>query len=187
MGLLQRILSVLDLREDDGGDDPVDRGTAARVEREPAEDVIDDEGSDHDSGTPPGNRSPATDADSDSDGDGDADPGAAGPDAAPSTGSLVDSEEGVESAGTAGSGGRTGDGDGDGNASPPGAGVVSEEHVDGPVEEVKGIGPAYAGRLEDAGVTTIGQLAVADAESLAAATDVSQKRIARWIERARAR
>jgi len=183
MGLLQRILSVLDLREDDGGDDPVDRGTAARVEREPAGDVTGDEGSDHDSGNPPGNRSQATDADSD--GDGDADPGAAGPDAAPSTGSLVDSEEGVESAGTAGSGGRTGDGGG--NASPPGAGVVSEEHVDGPVEEVKGIGPAYAGRLEDAGVTTIGQLAVADAESLAAATDVSQKRIARWIERARAR
>lgn len=53
------------------------------------------------------------------------------------------------------------------------------------VDEVKGIGPAYAERLADAGVTTVADLAEADPEALADQIGVSDKRIARWIDRAR--
>ncbi|WP_458206160.1 helix-hairpin-helix domain-containing protein [Haladaptatus sp. NG-SE-30] len=54
-----------------------------------------------------------------------------------------------------------------------------------PLEDVKGIGPAYAERLRNAGVENSAQLAVADAEELATETDLSPKRIEGWIERAK--
>jgi len=50
--------------------------------------------------------------------------------------------------------------------------------------EIKGIGPAYAERLETAGVDNVAQLAVADAEELAEATDLSPNRISGWIDQA---
>jgi len=53
-----------------------------------------------------------------------------------------------------------------------------------PVENVSGIGPAYAQRLADAGVETVGQLLAADPAGLAERTDVSEKRIGRWQDRA---
>lgn len=52
------------------------------------------------------------------------------------------------------------------------------------VETVDGIGPAYAERLGSAGVETVPELREADAVSLAEATDISEKRISRWQERA---
>jgi predicted flap endonuclease-1-like 5' DNA nuclease len=52
------------------------------------------------------------------------------------------------------------------------------------VTEIKGIGPAYADRLESVGIETIGELAVADAADIAAQTDLSESRVAGWIERA---
>lgn len=52
------------------------------------------------------------------------------------------------------------------------------------VETVDGIGPAYAERLGNAGVETVPELREADAVSLAEATDISEKRISRWQERA---
>ncbi|MFB6302257.1 MAG: helix-hairpin-helix domain-containing protein [Haloferacaceae archaeon] len=55
------------------------------------------------------------------------------------------------------------------------------------VDTVKGIGPAYAERLGGAGVETIADLAAADAADLAERTSLSEKRLGRWIERARAR
>ena len=55
------------------------------------------------------------------------------------------------------------------------------------VESIKGIGSAYAQRLADAGVGSVAELARADAEELAAATDLGTGRVAKWIERARAR
>ncbi len=51
-------------------------------------------------------------------------------------------------------------------------------------KQVSGIGPAYADRLADAGVSSIQDLIDADPETLAAETDVSAKRITRWQERA---
>jgi len=56
-----------------------------------------------------------------------------------------------------------------------------------PLDDIKGIGSAYAERLNDAGVADIAELARADAEQLAAETGVSEKRIATWIDRAKAR
>ena len=52
------------------------------------------------------------------------------------------------------------------------------------VESISGIGPAYANRLADAGVESVGDLAAADADALADDTGISTKRIGRWIERA---
>lgn len=55
------------------------------------------------------------------------------------------------------------------------------------VEDIKGVGPAYADRLGDAGVETVGDLADADVDGLAEKTDLSAKRIENWIEQAQAR
>lgn len=56
-----------------------------------------------------------------------------------------------------------------------------------PVDAIKGIGPAYADRLADAGVHTVSDLAEADADELAAATDIGEGRLGTWIEHAAAR
>lgn len=72
---------------------------------------------------------------------------------------------------------------GDGEPEPAAAGEAAAE----PVESIKGVGPSYASRLGDAGVDTVGDLAGADAAALAESTDLSEKRIARWIEQAEAR
>jgi predicted flap endonuclease-1-like 5' DNA nuclease len=52
------------------------------------------------------------------------------------------------------------------------------------VETISGIGPAYASRLADAGVESVPDLLAADADALADKTDISAKRISRWMERA---
>ena len=56
-----------------------------------------------------------------------------------------------------------------------------------PVDSIKGIGGAYAQRLADAGVHSVADLAAADAEELAATTDLGAGRVGKWIERAQAR
>ena len=56
-----------------------------------------------------------------------------------------------------------------------------------PVDKIKGIGPTYADRLSDAGIETVDQLAEADAESLAAETDISETRLQNWIDQAKVR
>lgn len=66
-----------------------------------------------------------------------------------------------------------------------GAETAAVEGSVDPVETITGIGPAYAGRLEDAGVETVDDLAAADAGALAAETDLSETRIRGWIEQAR--
>lgn len=50
--------------------------------------------------------------------------------------------------------------------------------------DVKGIGPAYERRLSEAGIDSIRGLIDAEADSLAAATDLSDTRIERWQQRA---
>lgn len=61
---------------------------------------------------------------------------------------------------------------------------VASSDDDPPVTEVNGIGPAYAERLEEAGISTVSELAAADAEELGEATDLSPNRISGWIEQA---
>ncbi|MFB6218380.1 MAG: helix-hairpin-helix domain-containing protein [Halobacteriaceae archaeon] len=55
------------------------------------------------------------------------------------------------------------------------------------VQTIKGVGPAYADQLGEAGVETVGDLADADAEALAEASGLSPARIENWVEQARAR
>ncbi len=66
------------------------------------------------------------------------------------------------------------------------AGPTDEDDEDGgiPVEEVNGIGPAYAQRLNDAGIETVGDLLSADPDDVAEATDLSPKRVGRWQDAA---
>lgn len=52
------------------------------------------------------------------------------------------------------------------------------------VDTLKGIGSSYAERLADAGVETVGDLVASDTAQLAAATDISEKRLDEWKERA---
>lgn len=52
------------------------------------------------------------------------------------------------------------------------------------VDTINGIGPAYTERLGNAGIETVPELLAADTVSLAEATDISEKRIARWQGRA---
>jgi len=52
------------------------------------------------------------------------------------------------------------------------------------VTVLKGIGPAYADRLSEAGVDTVAELAAADVEDLAERVDLSPKRVGRWVETA---
>jgi predicted flap endonuclease-1-like 5' DNA nuclease len=53
------------------------------------------------------------------------------------------------------------------------------------VSAISGIGPAYSDRLESIGVETVGQLADAEPDDIAAQTDISIGRVSNWIERAR--
>jgi polyhydroxyalkanoate synthase len=53
------------------------------------------------------------------------------------------------------------------------------------LEDIRGIGPTYAGRLRDAGLDSVAGLAVADSERVADVTDASEKLARDWIERAR--
>jgi len=64
------------------------------------------------------------------------------------------------------------------------AGPASE--LDQSTEHIKGIGPAYAETLAEAGVGTIADLAaVEDTDALSEETGLSAKRLGRWVERAR--
>lgn len=57
--------------------------------------------------------------------------------------------------------------------------------ADEPVDTISGIGPAYAERLGEAGIETVGDLAAADAAALAEETGLGEGRVTGWIERAR--
>jgi hypothetical protein len=139
----------------------------------------------------------SSDADADSDSadaeqTADADAAAAGTDAAASTGALVDEEAGKEPAEVVtspsddereiGDDETAGDGtDADTSAS-DGAAASDDDRS---VQTLKGIGPAYGERLGNAGIETVGDLAGADSERVAAEIDISEKRVTGWIERAR--
>jgi len=53
------------------------------------------------------------------------------------------------------------------------------------LEALDGVGPTYAGRLREAGIESVGDLAAADAAALADEADVSVNRLEDWIEQAR--
>ena len=100
------------------------------------------------------------------------DAAAADTDAAASTGSMTD-ESGEGAAEPAEAAGPT-----------SGADSLDPGDDSESVENVSGIGPAYADRLSAAGIETVDQLLAGDPAELAADTDLSAKRIGRWQERA---
>lgn len=58
------------------------------------------------------------------------------------------------------------------------------EGADDSVDTINGIGPSYAERLGEAGIDTVGDLVASDATELAEETDISEKRIQGWIDKA---
>lgn len=119
-------------------------------------------------------------------------PVAAGTDAAASTGSMTDTsaETAAEPAEAAGP---TTDEDVESEESADHTEETTDEATesaagtDEDVQVIKGIGPAYADRLAAVGIETVADLAAADAIEVAAETDLSEKRVGQWIERAKVR
>jgi polyhydroxyalkanoate synthase len=69
-----------------------------------------------------------------------------------------------------------------GTADVPGA--SDDEFDDTDLDQVTGVGPAYAERLREAGVGTVSELAAADPETLAERIDVTPARVTEWIDHA---
>jgi len=53
-----------------------------------------------------------------------------------------------------------------------------------PVQSINGIGPAYAERLAEADIETVGELAAADADAVAETTGIATSRVEGWIDQA---
>lgn len=159
MGIISKIKSVLGVTGD-GQERSRDRNTAATVDAEPETTT--------ERAVKGGDQGPASTAERQSD-------AAAGP----VTDDPSRDESGSDDRGDTPDETRTGDPD-DGAGEATGA-------SDEPVDTIKGIGSAYAERLADAGVDSVSELARADPEELASATDLGTGRVGKWIERARAR
>jgi polyhydroxyalkanoate synthase len=73
-----------------------------------------------------------------------------------------------------------------GTAEAPGTSDDADEAAfdDTDLDQVRGIGPAYAERLREAGVATVSALAAADAAELGGRIDVAPSRVADWIDHA---
>ncbi|MFC3478486.1 helix-hairpin-helix domain-containing protein [Halobacterium litoreum] len=176
MGLLSKLKSLLGV---DSSDESAGSGVDVTVEREP------------DAGSERAVKESSAETDEPADEDADEDAAAAGTDAAASTESLVDEDHADDPS----------------RAAEPAEAAVVEDEESAPAGEpdieeaepetdaddgesvsvVKGIGPAYADRLEDAGVETVADLAAADVDELAEAIDLSPKRVGRWVENAQNR
>jgi len=174
MGILDTLLSLLGLGDSSSDDDR--RETTVSVERE-------------------------ANTDTEAAVKGTDEPSAAGTDAAASTESLVDGmEEPAEPAEAVETGDAeteldTADAESEGETTGEHDAVDIEDAEESvatetdaeSVEVIKGIGPAYAERLSNAGVDSVADLAAADVSELAVAVDLSETRVGRWIERAQER
>ena len=72
-------------------------------------------------------------------------------------------------------------------APPPAAEPDTEDAVHDDLEAVKGIGPVYAARLTEAGISSFAQLAEADAAATADAIEVGVDQVENWVAQARQR
>lgn len=193
MGLVSTLKSILGLGSDDAGrrrgdgDVTVEREADAGSEHAVKEGstTTDDGAATTDEGAATTDDADAADESAD---DGDAEAAAAGTDAAASTGSLVDEEETTEeAAGRAEPAEAAGPESDDESteveeAGPDEGGEPQAEGVD--VQEVSGIGPAYADRLAEIDIHTVGDLLAADPEDVAERTTVGAGRVRSWQDRA---
>lgn len=69
------------------------------------------------------------------------------------------------------------------DADPPEPGDATRE-ADGDLQSLDGVGPAYADRLESAGIDGLLALAVAEPEELSEAIDVPESTVEEWVEQA---
>jgi predicted flap endonuclease-1-like 5' DNA nuclease len=193
LGIIGDILSIFGLgsSRSDRGKSNGSSSTDVRIERESGDSEAATESEAAVKGTeesPEHEESEEVDVEIEDEGDGeDEEPAAAETDAAASTGSMADeSGEGVaeeaeatdvtEHAGT------------EESAAEPAeaAGPVPTEPEEGeePVDSVSGIGPAYAKRLNEAGVESVADLVAADAAEVADETGISEKRVRGWQDAA---
>ncbi|WP_276271310.1 helix-hairpin-helix domain-containing protein [Haloarcula litorea] len=159
MGLLEKLKSALGLDGTESASDGSAGDVDVTVEREPSTDDEDavkgtDTATDESDGE-------ATAADDTSEDVGEADAGEAEP--VPTDDADIDAET---------------------DAEPDIPEAEPDEGSDDPVTEIKGIGPAYAKRLQGIGIDTVGDLAGADAGEIASETDLSESRVSGWIEQA---
>ncbi len=61
---------------------------------------------------------------------------------------------------------------------------TAEEDSGEPLQEIKGIGPTYAERLEAAGIETVSDLASSEVSAVAEAAEATETRATDWIDRA---
>jgi predicted flap endonuclease-1-like 5' DNA nuclease len=161
MGLLTKLKSALGLDREERS---AGSGSDVTVEREPSTE------------SEAAVKEPAEESADESEDEGVDEPVATETDASASTESLVDEEHtedptrAAEPAEAAESGDE--------------AAAESDTKSGEDVSTVKGIGPAYAERLHEAGVETVADLAAADPETLGGETDLSPKRVGRWVEHA---
>lgn len=66
----------------------------------------------------------------------------------------------------------------------PGPPPVTPETSDDDLSRVKGIGPVYRARLEQAGISTYSSLADATAAAVASAAEVSEPKAEDWVRQA---
>jgi len=120
----------------------------------------------------------------------DAEPVAADTDADASTESLVDEEIAQEEpAGRAEPAEAAGPGAEDETTDVEETGADVEEEAEPaddspPVDEIKGIGPAYSERLAEIDIVTVADLRDADAEEVAERTTAPEGTVRKWIDRA---
>ncbi|CQH50359.1 uncharacterized protein HHUB_1618 [Halobacterium hubeiense] len=171
MGLLSTLKSLLGMEEESRS---AGSGVDVTVEHEPeaeSERAVKESDAARETDT---EAEPEAEAEADADADGVDEPVATETDAAASTESLVDEEHTDDPTRAAEPAEAASAGD-----------EEAPETVEGePVTVLKGIGPAYADRLEDAGIETVADLAAADPEDLAERVDLSAKRVGRWVDAA---
>lgn len=191
MGLLQKLLSALGVRESQSGRGSQRAGeTTVTVEHEPdtrSEDAV--KGTDGVAADTSASGSTGTITDTADEGVGATEPSeaagvAAGEEdeeAAVGTGdesALDDAEQSKREDGDESASEAT---DESADAGEGAVGPGSDESPD----VLNGIGPAYAERLANAGVDSVADLAGADAADLASKTDLGEGRLANWIEQAK--
>lgn len=79
----------------------------------------------------------------------------------------------------------TDDGAGDAEAEDDRAAETSAPATADDLTQVKGIGPVYASRLAEVGITTFAALAAADADTIATVADVAGAAAVDWVDQAR--